>query len=267
MRRRVEALRSDLLDVMDRKDHWAWCHFDEGRATRPQLLEHYRQEFEVYVRDFPVFLSRVHARCPHPDVRRDLAENLYEEETGKLSLGVPHPELFLRMMEGLGFPRKGFERVALLPKGRRYRAWIDQVTTRRPWIEGAALVTIFIEGSVEDRRRIVAAKPEGPADVERAIRETALVRHYGVDPGFLDLKRAHHMVETGHRKMAWRMVLDHVASPGAADRLRQVLARTLALWLSYRDDVARACGIDPPSVAGRIARPGKASLRRSRRRT
>ena len=83
-------LREDLLSVMDRKNHWAWPHFNEGRASRPQLLLHFQQEFEIYVRDFPVLLSRVHARCPHPEVRQDLAENLYEEETGKLSRGVPH---------------------------------------------------------------------------------------------------------------------------------------------------------------------------------
>src|SRR5882672_9139509 len=102
---RLHELQDDLLSIMDRKNHWAWPHFNEGHATRPQLLLHFQQEFDVYVRDFPVFLSRVHSRCPHPEVRQDLAENMYEEETGKLSKGVPHPELFLVMMEGLGFPR------------------------------------------------------------------------------------------------------------------------------------------------------------------
>jgi pyrroloquinoline-quinone synthase len=239
----TDLLREDLLQVMDRKNHRAWPHFDEGRATRPQLLLHFQQEFEVYVRDFPIFLSRVHARCPHTEVRQDLAENIYEEETGKLSKGVPHPELFLVMMEGLGFPRVRFTGIELLPEAAAYRAWIDGVTTRRPWIEGAALVTIFIEGSVLDRRRIGAAEPEDPVDIEAELSRNALVRHYGVDPRFLDLKRAHHMVETGHRKMAWKMVLDHARSPVVADRVRRVLDRTLELWLLYRDGVARACRI------------------------
>jgi pyrroloquinoline-quinone synthase len=117
------------------------------------------------------------------------------------------------------------------------------VTTRRPWIEGAALVTIFIEGSVEDRRRVTAAEPEDPVDLEAELRRNALVRHYGVEPRFLDLKRAHHMVETGHRKMAWKMVLDHARSERTAERIRRLLARTLDLWLLYRDGVARACRV------------------------
>jgi pyrroloquinoline-quinone synthase len=244
MSRPASPLQDDLLRVMDRKNHWAWFHFNEGHATRAQLLLHFQQEFEVYVRDFPILLSRVHARCPHPEVRQDLAENMYEEETGKLSKGVPHPELFLVMMEGLGFPRARFSGIDLLPEAAAYRAWIDSVTTRRPWIEGAALVTIFIEGSVEDRRRIQAPEPEDPVDLEEELRKNALVRYYGVDPRFLDLKRAHHMVETGHRKMAWKMVLEHARTVRIADRVRAVLARTLELWLLYRDGVAKACRIE-----------------------
>ena len=238
-----DSLQEALLGIMDRKDHWAWGHFAEGKATRAQLVLHYQQEFEVYVRDFPVLLSRVHSRCPHPEVRQDLAENLFEEETGKLSKGVPHPELFLVMMEGLGVPRSRFTGIHLIPEAAAYRAWIDQVTTRRPWIEGAALVTIFIEGSREDRRRVLMPDPEEPVDVEAELRRNFLVRHYGADPRFLDLKRAHHMVETGHRKMAWKMVLEHCRGAKTGDRLRRLLDRTLELWQLYRDGVARECRI------------------------
>jgi pyrroloquinoline-quinone synthase len=247
-----QRLQEHLLSVMDRKDHRAYPHFSEGRATRPQLLLHYQQEYEVYVRDFPVLLSRVHSRCPVAEVRRDLAENLYEEETGGLSRGRPHPELFLEMMGGLGFEPARFEAVDLIPEAAAYRAFIDQVTTRRPWIEGAALVTIFIEGSREDRLRVGEDAPAGqPAGgesgalLEQELRGHFLVRHYGVDPRFLDLKRAHHQVESGHRRMAWKMVLDHARGRTAAARLTRLLQRSLDLWLLYRDGVARACGVAP----------------------
>ena len=58
----------------------------------------------MYVRDFPVLLARaLGVTPPLDDVRRALAENLYEEQTGGLSRTSSHPRLFLRMMEGLGF--------------------------------------------------------------------------------------------------------------------------------------------------------------------
>jgi pyrroloquinoline-quinone synthase len=249
-----ERLQEQLLSVMDRKDHWAYAHFSEGRASRPQLLMHYQQEYEVYVRDFPVLLSRVHARCPVAEVRRDLAENLYEEETGGLSRGRPHPELFLEMMGGLGFEPGRFGAIDLVPEAAAYRAFIDQVTTRRPWIEGAALVTIFIEGSREDRLRVKDDAPGekgsgSTAALEKDLRSHFLVRHYGVDPRFLDLKRAHHQVESGHRRMAWKMVLDHARGGTSAERLQRLLQRSLDLWLLYRDGVARACGLATAQVS------------------
>jgi len=80
-----------------------------------------------------------------------------------LSKGLPHPELFMVMMEGLRFPRQRFGPIDLIPEAAAYRAWIDQVTTRRPWIEGAAAVTIFIEGSREDRQRVMRTEPEPPS--------------------------------------------------------------------------------------------------------
>ncbi len=99
----------------------------------------------------------------------------------------------------------------------------------------------------------MASEPEQPIDIEKELRENALVRHYGVDPRFLDLKRAHHMVETGHRKMAWKMVLDHATVPRVADRVQTVVERSMALWQLYRDGVARTCRIERPVLAGREA--------------
>ena len=107
----------------------------------------------------------------------------------------------------------------------------------------AALVTIFIEGSREDRRRVMHTEPEPPGDIEREIRENFLVRLYGADPRFLDLKRAHHMVESGHRVMAWKMVAQHARTDASIERLTRLMRRTIDLWLLYRDGVARACGL------------------------
>ena len=76
-----------LLAIMDRKHHWAWPIIMGPGTTKAQLLLHYQQEFLVYVRDFPVFLARVHGQNPPADVRRMLAENIYEEDTGGLSFG------------------------------------------------------------------------------------------------------------------------------------------------------------------------------------
>jgi len=95
-------LAERLLALMDQKHHWAYPALTRPGLTRAQLLQHFRHEYLVYVRDFPALIARVLGQVPPvPEVRAALAENIYEEQTGGLSGTAPHPELFLRMMTGL----------------------------------------------------------------------------------------------------------------------------------------------------------------------
>src|SRR5262245_58412138 len=123
-----DELRERLLAVMDRKDHWAWPSFTRPGLSREQLATHFRHEYHVYVRDFPVLLARVLGQGPPADVRHALAENIFEEQTGKLSFGVAHPELFLEMMDGLGIARDTItgSDVPLEPEAVAYRALLDR---------------------------------------------------------------------------------------------------------------------------------------------
>jgi pyrroloquinoline quinone (PQQ) biosynthesis protein C len=232
-----------LLRVMDGKHHWAWEHFATGRLTKDQLKIHFQQEYAVYVRDFPVFLARIHGKNPPAPVRRMLAENIYEEDTGGLSLGTSHPALFLSMMEGLGFSPQDFDQVRLLPAGRAYRAWLDAMSAHRQWVMGAAVLTIFVEGSVKDRKEIhEPSEPKSAEDIEAVIRNHPLVQHHGLSPDCMDLIRAHQLVESGHRHDAYDMVVNHTA-PALRRSVLTHLKKSLTYWLHYRDAVAKACGI------------------------
>lgn len=235
----TDALRERLLAVMDQKNHGAWPRFTRPGLSRAQLLVHFRHEFHTYVRDFPVLLARVLGQGPPGPVRSALAENIYEEQTGKLSLGVPHPELFLEMIDGLGMSRAEVEATEprLAPAALAYRAFLDQVSAASPWVVGAAVLTIFVEGSVHER-----AEMEGrhtPLPIDEAIASHPMVAHYGCPPEKLRLARAHRLVEGGHRKDAWAAVLDYVDRPSLEEQVVLAVERALTLWLAYRDDVVR----------------------------
>ena len=94
--------RESLLAVMEQKDHWAWPAFATGQVPAERFHIHLEQEYAVYVRDFPILVARAYVQCPVAEVRRELVENVYEEETGGLVAGRPHPELFLEVPRGLG---------------------------------------------------------------------------------------------------------------------------------------------------------------------
>lgn len=222
---------------MDRKKHWAWPAFTEGKVAKDRLHIHLEQEFAVFVRDFPVLVGRAYVQCPIAGVRRALAENLYEEETGGIAAGRPHPELFLEYPAGLGMDLSRFESVALLPAAAAYRAFVDDATQHHGWAVACAVVTIFIEGSAGDR-----AELDGTSAPPPPLEAHPLHKHYGLPLDRLALTKAHRQVEGSHRQAAWSMVLDHTPE---ADRPRVVAALEQALerWQRYRDEVAAACGV------------------------
>jgi pyrroloquinoline quinone (PQQ) biosynthesis protein C len=239
-------LRERLLAVMDRKHHWAYPALTQPGLTREQLLVHFRHEYLVYVRDFPVLLARaLGVTPPLDDVRRALAENLYEEQTGGLSGTDAHPSLFLRMMAGLGYEARAFDEGVddgLHPAAHRYRDFLRQRACAAPWQAAVALLTIFVEGSVHERAELAGTFVRKSGD--EAVREHALVKLYGCPPDAMTLTRAHGQVEGDHRGDAWHMVLQH--TPEASAEARAALAtctEACTLWHAYRDGVAERMGL------------------------
>ncbi|MBX3269947.1 MAG: iron-containing redox enzyme family protein [Sandaracinaceae bacterium] len=227
---------------MEQKQHWAWPRFTAGEVAADRLHVHLEQEYAVYVRDFPVLVARAYVQCPIAAVRRELAENIYEEETGGLVAGRPHPELFLEYPRGLGMDLARFDAVELLPGAAAYRALLDDATQARGWSVAAAVTTLFVEGTAHERSVL---DPSAPPRPEPPLEEHPLVVHYGLPLEHLALTKAHRRVEGEHRAAAWRVMLEHV--PAASRELVvAAMEETLAAWLAYRDDVAAAVGLARP---------------------
>ena len=237
----VTSLRERLLAVMDRKHHWAYPALTRPGLARAQLFEHFRHEYLVYVRDFPALLARALGTTPPiDDVRRSLAENLYEEQTGGLSGTAPHPQLFLRMMAGLGFEASAFDDddAWLHDAARRYRDFLRERSCAAPWQAAVALLTIFVEGSVNERAELegtyVRRARRGGGARARAREALRLpARSDGADA----------RARAGRRGPSLRRVADRARRTSARRRAieAQVVAtceEALAAWHAYRDGVA-----------------------------
>lgn len=236
------SFREALLQVMERKVHWGWPLFTSGHVPRARLHHHFEQEYETYVRDFPVLVGWAYVQCPHAEARRDLIENVYEEETGGLVAGRPHPELFLEYPRGLGMDLARFDAIQLEPMAAAYRAVLDACTRQQGWDVAAAVTTIFIEGTSYDRGELDPSSPKRP---EAPLENHPLVKHYGLALEHLALTKAHRQVEGSHRAAAWNVVLGHV-TPERRTAVVAAMEQTLAAWLAYRDEVSLACGLVRP---------------------
>jgi len=237
----LAGFRDALVALMERKRHWAWPLFTSGEVAADRLHIHFEQEYATYIRDFAVLLGRAYVQCPVAAIRAELAENLYEEETGKLSLGKPHAELFLRYPAGLGMDLARFEAVTMLHEAARFRAYVDEATLECGWEAAIVVATIFLEGNEYERSVIDS---DAPARPEVPLSEHPLVKHYGLDEASLALTAAHRMVEGDHRQAAWKMIesVEPAVYPQVLASMEEILGR----WLVYRDAVARACGLVRP---------------------
>jgi pyrroloquinoline-quinone synthase len=117
---------------------------------------------------------------------------------------------------------------------------LDRCTLNEAWDVAAAVTTLFLEGTKFERGEL---SPDAPRRPVPALSEHPLVKHYGLPLEALALTRAHRSVEGGHRAAAWRSLLDHVTEPPRQEAVVMAMREVLARWLSYRDDVAAACGI------------------------
>ncbi len=223
---------------MERKVHWAWPKFGDGTVPKATLNFHFEQEYETYVRDFPVLVGWAYVQCPIAEVRRDLAQNIYEEETGGLIAGRPHPQLFLEYPRGLGMDLSRFEHIELAPAARAFRDALDEYTQRHGWAAAAAVSTIFLEGTDKERGEL---DPKSPKREAPPLEDHPLVVHYGLPLEALALTKAHRAVEGSHRHAAWRC-FDHVAPADYAGVIA-AMDTVLAKWLAYRDEVAAAVGL------------------------
>jgi pyrroloquinoline quinone (PQQ) biosynthesis protein C len=240
----LNSFKDALLQVMERKSHWAWPLFTSGQVSKELLHHHLEQEYGVYVHDFAWMLGRAYAQCSVPEARVQLAEKLFEEETGGLSMGIPHAQLFLRFPAGLGMDLDRFEGVRLLPQAQSLRDLLDDCTSERGWEVATAVTTLFLEGTSHERGELDSAHPKRP---EPALVDHPLHRHYGLPLDCLALTRVHRQVEDDHRVSAWRIILDHVG-PLKRRAVLAAMEETLEAWLLYRDEAAEACGLIGPSI-------------------
>jgi pyrroloquinoline-quinone synthase len=239
-----EQFRDRIFDVLRRKHHWVTPFLEGSTITKEKLNIFFHQEYVVYVRDFSVLLAQILGKNPPWEARRLLATIIYEEETGGFSLGQPHQELFLHMMNGLGFDRAGFRDVELLASSRGYREWLNQICQEEDWSVGAAVLSIFIKGTPNDPEEVLYPKPaQNQEEIEDVVRKHSLSQHQGLSPAFMDYIRAQHMFSAGSRKTVYDMVTHHTDESSDQVKVLSLLEEALKLWSRYQDGIARACGI------------------------
>jgi pyrroloquinoline-quinone synthase len=205
--------------------HPLWLRLFDGKLSREQL-QRFAVQFFLQVREFPRAVSAMHANCPFPDMRMELAESIYEEETGRISgCNQPHPELFIRFGEAVGLSRAEMVEGQPLPATRALIDWFELSTKQRSFIEAAAAITLAAEGQV----------PGAFGPMARRLQE-----NYGLSREAVEFWDVHEMADAEHSQVGDNIVVRHATDNVTQARVRDALQHSLDAWWQFFDGIQAA---------------------------
>ena len=96
MKQYLQEIDNDIAEkhLLKHPFYLAWTR---GELSKEALTD-YAQQYYHHVAAFPTYLSAVHAHCDHQATRKQLLNNLIDEEAGSPN----HPELWKKFADGLG---------------------------------------------------------------------------------------------------------------------------------------------------------------------
>ncbi len=216
-----EALILDLQETLRKRyprPHPVRQLLLTGRLTKEHLQAWVKNQFHEF-RNIHRFFGVRYQKCPVPELRRALLENMVEEEGEDLFGGKypSHAELWVRFAEGTGIPREEISNYVPLPGIRAALEMYVQLVQHSHWAVAIGTGLVF-EG-------------EGPKRM-REERE-ALERHYSWIPSLaLDFFRAHEYHDEGHGNAVIDVIKRHCMEEHLQKEMREaVKTRTDIMWL------------------------------------
>jgi len=209
--------------------HPFYVAWTEGKLSKAVLAE-YAKQYYAHVRAFPTYVSGVHSRCEDLSIRRELLENLIEEERGEEN----HPELWLRFAESLGVAREDAKAAELLPATKDSVRRLQSLTQSEDYREGLAALLAY-ESQIPE---VALTKREG------------LKSFYGIaDERAVSFFRVHESIDVLHQQVEMQILKEQCQTPEARSKaIAAAKESAKALW-GFLDGVTAAYLTTGPAAA------------------
>lgn len=176
--------------VLNHPFYQAW---NAGTLSNADLKD-YAEQYYQFERNFPRYVSAVHANTEKLEHRQQLLENLLEEERGADN----HPELWLRFSDALGCSRDDVRNAAPYAETNALAATLGNITRNGSTLEGVAALYAY-ESQIPE---VSKTKIDG------------LTKFYGVTSNEgLSFFRVHEHADEIHRRAEMDMLAELVATP------------------------------------------------------
>jgi pyrroloquinoline-quinone synthase len=216
-----EALIADLHETLRNRHprpHPVRQLLLTGRLTNEQLQNWARNLFHEF-RNIHRFFGVRYQKCPIPELRRMLIDNMIEEE-GEDMIGKTYPshaELWVRFGEGIGIARDDMLNYAPLPGIRAALEMYVSLVQQSHWAVAIGTGLVFEGG--------------GPKRMKEE--REALERYYSWIPKrALDFFRVHEYHDEGHGEFCFDVVRKYCMEDHLQDEMRDaVKSRADIMWL------------------------------------
>jgi pyrroloquinoline-quinone synthase len=118
--------------------HPFYLAWTRGELTKEALAD-YAQQYYHHVAAFPTYLSAVHAKSDDQAARKQLLNNLIDEEAGSPN----HPELWLRFTKAIGVPQPDAQNAEKWPETKNLIDTFRSVCSDRSTAEGLAALYAY----------------------------------------------------------------------------------------------------------------------------
>jgi pyrroloquinoline-quinone synthase len=189
MSKYLEQIDNDIAakHLLKHPFYLAWTR---GELSREALSDYARQYYH-HVAAFPTYLSAVHTKCDDLATRRQLLNNLIDEEAGAPN----HPELWLRFAQGFGVSSTDAQNAEKSPETKNLIDTFRSVCRDESTAEGLAA--------------LYAYESQIPAICESKI--DGLKKHYGFsDPNCYEYFTVHIKADREHSAAERQMLEKYV---------------------------------------------------------
>jgi pyrroloquinoline-quinone synthase len=118
--------------------HPFYLAWTRGELSKEALTD-YAQQYYHHVAAFPTYLSAVHAHCDHQATRKQLLNNLIDEEAGSPN----HPELWKKFADSLGVEDADLAQTEKQPETKNLINTFRSVCGQRSTAEGLAALYAY----------------------------------------------------------------------------------------------------------------------------
>ena len=137
MKQYLEEIDNDIAEkhLLKHPFYLAWTR---GELSKEALTD-YAQQYYHHVAAFPTYLSAVHAHCDHQTTRKQLLNNLIDEEAGSPN----HPELWKKFADSLGVEDADLAQTEKQPETKNLINTFRSVCGQRSTAEGLAALYAY----------------------------------------------------------------------------------------------------------------------------